>query len=58
VCYLTRQTRGCGSREATLTMVWKLATEAWRGWRRLNGYRQIGKVIAGVVFEDGEKRLE
>ena len=36
-------------------MVWKLATEAQRSWRRLNGYRQLEKVIAGVVFEDGEE---
>ncbi len=56
VRHRTRQTKGCGSREATLTMVWKLAIEAQRSWRRLNGYRQLEKVIAGVVFEDGEER--
>lgn len=56
VRHRTRQTKGCGSREATLTMVWKLAKEAQRGWRRLNGYRQLEKVIAGVIFEDGEER--
>ena len=37
-------------------MVWKLAIEAQRSWRRLNGYRQLEKLIAGVVFEDGEER--
>jgi putative transposase len=57
VRHRTRQTKGCGSREATLTMVWKLAMEAQRGWRRLNGYRQLEKVIAGVIFEDGEERV-
>ena len=41
VRHRTRQTKGCGSREATLTMVWKLALEAQRSWRRLNGCRQL-----------------
>ena len=30
--------------------------EAQRRWRRLNGYRQIEKVIAGIIFEDGEEQ--
>ena len=58
VRHRTRQTEGCGSREATLTMVWKLAMEAQRSWRRLNGYRQLEKVIAGIVFENGEEPSE
>ena len=33
----TRQTKGCGSRLATLTMVFKLAMQAERHWRKLNG---------------------
>jgi transposase-like protein len=57
VRHRTRQTKGGGSREATLTMVWKLGMEAQRGWRRLNGYRQLEKVVAGVTFEDGEERV-
>jgi len=58
VRHRTRQTKGGGSREATLTLVRKLAMEARRSWRRLNGYRQLQKVIAGVAFEDGEERSE
>ena len=54
VRHRTRQTKGCGSRLATLTMVFKLAREAEKHWRRLNGSSLIEKVIQGVVFIDGE----
>jgi putative transposase len=53
VRHRTRQTKGCGSRRATLTMVFKLATQAEKHWRRLNGYHLIAKVIEGVRFIDG-----
>lgn len=53
VRHRTRQTKGCGSRLATLTMVFKLAREAERRWRRLNGHVLIAKVIEGVQFVDG-----
>ena len=54
VRHRTRQTKGCGSRLATLTMVFKLAMEAEKTWRRLNGHQLIAKVIDGVTFVDGE----
>lgn len=54
VRHRARQTKGCGSRLATLTMVFKLSREAERHWRRLNGHQHIAKVIAGVKFVDGE----
>lgn len=53
VRHRTRQTKGCGSRLATLTMVFKLATEAEKHWRRLNGHELIPKVIQRVKFVDG-----
>ena len=53
VRHRTRQTKGCGSRLATLTMVFKLGLEAERHWRRLNGNQHILKVIEGVKFVDG-----
>lgn len=53
VRHRSRQTKGCGSRAATLAMVFKLARDAERQWRKLNGYEQMGKVIRGVRFEDG-----
>ena len=53
VRHRTRQTKGCGSRLATLTMVFKLAAQAEKHWRRLNGYELLSKVIQGVKFIDG-----
>jgi len=52
-----RQTKGCGSRTATLAMVFKLAREAERRWRKLNACQLIEKVIEGVVFKDGIEKL-
>jgi len=50
----TKKTRGCGSRLATLTMVFKLAEEAQKGWRKLRGYKMILHVINNELFVDGE----
>ena len=50
----TKRTKGCGSRMATLTMVWKLAMEAQKSWRRLMGYQKITLVMEGRRFVDGE----
>jgi transposase-like protein len=58
VRHRTRQTKGCGSREATLMMVYKLGREAEKHWRRLDGYRLLVKVLHGVRFEDGEEQPE
>ena len=55
VRHRTRQTKGCGSRLATLTMVFKLATSAQKHWRKLRGHQLIEKVIRGVQFKDGEE---
>ena len=55
VRHRTRQTKGCGSRLATLTMVFKLVTSAQKHWRRLRGHQLIEKVIRGVRFKDGEE---
>ena len=58
VRHRTRQTKGCGSRTATLTMVFKLAREAEVRWRRLNGAQLLAKVIDGVKFKDGELKQD
>ncbi len=50
----TQKTRGCGSRTATLTMVYKLALEASKGWKKLKGYNMIQLVLANKNFVDGE----
>jgi putative transposase len=54
VRHRTKRTKGCGSRTATLTMIWKLALEAQKTWRRLMGYQALPLVIEGRRFVDGE----
>jgi len=54
VRHRTRQTKGCGTRRATMAMVFKLGLAAEKRWRRLNGSKLMGKVIEGVAFIDGE----
>jgi putative transposase len=49
----TQRTKGCGSRLATLTMVYKLGLEAQKTWRRLNGAEKLTEVISGTRFVDG-----
>jgi putative transposase len=57
VRHRTRQTKGCGSREATLVMVFQLATQAERRWRRLRSAQLLAHVIRGVVFTDGVLKI-
>jgi transposase-like protein len=52
----TAKTKGCGSRLATLTMVFKLAESAQKKWRKLNSHELIHDVIAGITFTDGVKK--
>jgi len=51
----TKKTRGHGTLNMTLAMVFKLAERAALRWRRLRGYKLIGKVIEGVIFRDGKE---
>jgi transposase-like protein len=53
----TARTKGCGSRIASLMMVFKLAQCAEKHWRRLNGKELIAEVIRGVRFVDGVKEI-
>jgi putative transposase len=53
----TKRTKGCGSRTACLTMVFKLTQCAEKHWRRLNGKELIPEVIRGVKFADGIKEI-
>jgi putative transposase len=54
----TKRTKGCGSVGATLTMVFKLAREAEKRWRKLRGYKMVFYVMAGEKFIDGEPENE
>ncbi|MEK7757754.1 MAG: IS256 family transposase [Planctomycetota bacterium] len=53
----TRVTKGAGSREAGLSMAFKLIQAAEKNWRRLDGHELIPLVRAGTKFENG-KRIE
>jgi transposase-like protein len=48
-----RRTKGCGSRRASLTMMFKLAHAAQKRWRRLNGHQHIVHLLEGKKFIDG-----
>ena len=53
----TNKTKGCGSRTACLTMVFKLARLAESHWRTLNGSALLDEVIRGIKFVDGIKEF-
>jgi transposase-like protein len=50
------KTKGCGSRIACLTMVFKLTQSAEASWRSLNGSNLLPDVIQGTRFVDGLKQ--
>ncbi len=54
----TEKTKGCGTRLATLAMVFKLVLETQKTWKKIKGYRLIPKVLEGATFVDGEVRDE
>lgn len=53
----TSKTKGSGSRQACLTMVFQLARAAERRWRKLNGTSELLEVAAGVEFENGTRKV-
>jgi transposase-like protein len=52
----TSKTKGCGSRQACLTMVFKLAQSAAKRWTKLSGTALILDVLSGVQFHDGIRK--
>jgi putative transposase len=48
-----KRTKGCGSRTASLTMMFKLAESASRRWRALAGSKLLPDVLRGTPFKDG-----
>ena len=49
----TRRAKGCLSSRGMLDMIFKLGMCAEKNWRRLNGFKLLGKVITGVKFKNG-----
>lgn len=54
VKHRTYKTKGCGSRETYLSMVFKLTQIAQGRWRRINAPGKVQLVSNGVVFVNGE----
>jgi transposase-like protein len=52
----TVRTKGCGSRIACLTMVFRLVQSAEESWRILNGCKLLEDVIKGIQFIDGLRK--
>ena len=50
--------KGCVTRRTILSMLYKMGMSAEQSWRRLRGFRQLGKVIEGVKFADGIEVFE
>ncbi len=48
-----RRTKGCGTRRASLAMMFKLALSAQKRWRRLNGQDKLLQLLEGKTFVDG-----
>jgi len=51
----TNKTKGCGTRSASETMVFKLMQSASKGWRKLNGALLLPEILQGTKFVDGIK---
>ena len=49
----TKRSKGCLTREGMLHMMYKLAQCAEKSWRKLRGFDELAKVIAGIKFKDG-----
>lgn len=52
-----KKTRGAGSRDAGLAMVFKLLLEAEKRWRKVNAPHLVQLVQAGVKFLDGQTKV-
>lgn len=54
----TKRTKGCGSVNATVHMVFKLVKDAEKRWRRLRGHQLLADVIdINVKFVDGVREV-
>ena len=51
----SRQTKNCGTRNAVLSMIFKLIEQAQQNWKRLPKAAELEDVLNNVVFIDGVK---
>ncbi len=54
----SKRSKNCGSRDTTLSMVYKLLESAQKRWRKIRGFRLLTLVINNVQFANGEKVIE
>lgn len=54
----SRQTKNCGTRNAVLSMIFKLIQQAQKNWKRLPKTAELEDVLSNVVFIDGVKQPE
>jgi putative transposase len=50
----SRRSKNCGSRDTTLSMVFKLLQSAEKRWRKIRGFKLLTLVADNVEFKDGE----
>ncbi len=53
----TARTKGCLTRDGMLHMMFKLGQCAEKTWRRLRGFKELPKVVAGIPFIDGIEQV-
>src|SRR5438477_1832349 len=53
VRHRTVRSKGCLSNRTAIAMIFKLAQAAEQSWRRLDGHKQLPKVVIGIKFIDG-----
>ena len=58
VRHRTKRAKGCLSRDKTRIMVFKLVQAAEKNWLRLNGKKELPKVISGIKFTDGKQAVQ
>jgi len=54
----TANSRGCVTRNAILSLMFKLGQSAQKRWRRVRGCEWLDKLERGVQFTDGVERTE
>ena len=58
ILHRSSRAKGRVTRRTMLSMTYKLGMSAEQSWRRLRGFRQLGKVIEGTKFKDGIEAIE
>ena len=53
-----RRSRNCGSRQATVTTVFRLLETAQKRWKHIKGFRKLELVVNNVPFRNGEQVLD